>query len=861
MKKSYLFLLLIVLSFTAQSQIVTIPDVNFKAKLLSATTTNEIAKDSNGNSIVIDVNNNGEIEVAEALAVYRLFDITVSAPPFKNAVTAMNLPAFTDLTGIAAFTNLTYLNVGGNALTTLDLSNNVALVYLNCYANNLTAINLSGLIHLETLNIGHNSFTTFSTDGLPALQSLNCSNNLLTSLTVNNSTQLNSLDYSFNSLTALNVSNLVNLKYYSCIANGITSLTISNLVNLKQLICSNNNLTALDITPFSQITKLICDHNQIGALDLSNAPLLESLACSYNALTSLDFTTNPNLKGIGCAYNQISTLTMGTNPLLTEFYGASNLFTQLDFSATGIQKLSCSDNPNLIFINIKNGYVSPDAIQEPMLPFLSYYFSLQNLPALQYICHDEGEIGSVEVAHDGLQNVSHGTYCSFAPGGSYNTITGAVSFDCAGTNAAFYNQKLSITNGAQTGYTYSGANGHYTFFTGTGSVTVAPQLENTAYFSVAPTNYTTTFSTLGNTETANFCLAPNGIHPDLEITVLPITTARPGFDAKYSIVYKNKGNQIQSGSVSLAFNDAVLDYVSANPSYSSTSSNLLTWDFIGLAPFESRTIQLTLHLNSPTDSPAVTIGDILSYTVALNTTAADDTPADNTMNYNQTVVGSFDPNDKTVVEGNIIGIDKVGEYLHYIVRFQNTGTAAAENVVIKDMLDANLDWSTLEMIASSHPYRSTLTSGNKLEVFYEGINLPASASDEEGSHGYIAFKIKPKSTIAISDVMANTAQIYFDFNFPITTNTVTTTVSALGTPVFNQGRLFTVYPNPTDSVLTITVTNEAPVRSITIYNLLGQKVLVAENAATINVSALSPGTYFVTVATDTASDSLRFIKQ
>lgn len=54
------------------AQIIEFPDVYFKSRLVtsSVTNTNSIAKDSSGNSIKVDVNNDGEIEVSEALLVY-----------------------------------------------------------------------------------------------------------------------------------------------------------------------------------------------------------------------------------------------------------------------------------------------------------------------------------------------------------------------------------------------------------------------------------------------------------------------------------------------------------------------------------------------------------------------------------------------------------------------------------------------------------------------------------------------------------------------------------------------------------------------------------------------------------------------
>jgi hypothetical protein len=45
----------------ANAQIVNIPDTNFKNRLLSASSSNSIAKNENGDNITIDLNGDGEI--------------------------------------------------------------------------------------------------------------------------------------------------------------------------------------------------------------------------------------------------------------------------------------------------------------------------------------------------------------------------------------------------------------------------------------------------------------------------------------------------------------------------------------------------------------------------------------------------------------------------------------------------------------------------------------------------------------------------------------------------------------------------------------------------------------------------------
>jgi Leucine-rich repeat (LRR) protein len=91
-----------------QAQIINIPDVNFKAKLLSSnTTTSVVARDENYQPIIIDTNNNNEIEISEALQVHYLF------------VYNSNIAS---LTGIEFFTNLQTLSCQNNLLTTLNIS-------------------------------------------------------------------------------------------------------------------------------------------------------------------------------------------------------------------------------------------------------------------------------------------------------------------------------------------------------------------------------------------------------------------------------------------------------------------------------------------------------------------------------------------------------------------------------------------------------------------------------------------------------------------------------------------------------------------------------------------------------------------
>ena len=74
-------------------------------------------------------------------------------------------------------------------------------------------------------------------------------------------------------------------------------------------------------------------------------------------------------------------------------------------------------------------------------------------------------------------------------------------------------------------------------------------------------------------------------------------------------------------------------------------------------------------------------------------------------------MGAYDPNDIQVVEGPEIAFEDVDNYLHYIIRFQNTGNFYAQKVVVTNELDDKLDWTTFQLESYSHPIRVELLNG------------------------------------------------------------------------------------------------------------------------------------------------------
>ena len=363
-----------------------------------------------------------------------------------------------------------------------------------------------------------------------------------------------------------------------------------------------------------------------------------------------------------------------------------------------------------------------------------------------------------------------------------NTIKGTVFIDANSNSVkdageSSFNEGLVKTQ--KPGYSFSGMpyNGIFSLDVDTGSFTTSLQLAS-SYYTVVPTTHTSNFTTFYNVDSFGFAIQPIPNKKDLVISVTPLTPARPGFSVNYRIQYNNVGTvTIPSGTVQFVA-DPKFSILSASPAAATTSGNTLTWNYSNLKGLDSASILVTMRLAAP---PAANIGDTVRSTAVINPIAGDETPSDDTAVLKQLVVGSYDPNDKTEANAGIITPGQVsnGEYLHYLIRFQNMGTDTAFNITVRDTLESRLNWNSLQMISASHPYQLTIEDGNKLTWQFDGIELPYTGINEPASHGYIAYRIKPVSTVQLGDTIKNTAGIYFDFNLPVATNIEKTVVMVL----------------------------------------------------------------------------------
>lgn len=338
MKKLYFLLLALCLFTSANAQIINIPDANFKAKLLAASPNYYIAKNLSGSYFKIDVNNDGEIQLSEALEVSYL---------------KVDAAGILSLNGIANFTNLKHLECQNNQLTSLDLINLINLEYLRCDTNYLNNLNVSGLIHLTHLLCNNNQLINIDFSGLISITHMICSNNQFTNLNLTGLANLINLSCDYNSqLTNLSVNGLSNLEYLYCSNNvELTTLNVSGLVNLQHFYFNNNSkLTSVDITGLNNLIRLECHDNRLTSLNCNGLTNLEVIICNNNELTSINLDGLVSLSALYVNDNLLTSLNLDDLVSLDNIYCYNNQLTSLYMKNGRYQLPFLNNNPNLVFI-------------------------------------------------------------------------------------------------------------------------------------------------------------------------------------------------------------------------------------------------------------------------------------------------------------------------------------------------------------------------------------------------------------------------------------------------------------------------------------------------------------------------------
>ncbi|MBI1228310.1 MAG: T9SS type A sorting domain-containing protein [Bacteroidetes bacterium] len=225
-------------------------------------------------------------------------------------------------------------------------------------------------------------------------------------------------------------------------------------------------------------------------------------------------------------------------------------------------------------------------------------------------------------------------------------------------------------------------------------------------------------------------------------------------------------------------------------------------------------------------------------------------------------IGGCDPNGKYAYP---TGVDmehfiEPNKDIEYIIRFQNTGTDTAFNVVIRDTISQFLDLTSIRPGASSHPYNFEVYGTGILKFSFPNIQLPDSTINEPASNGFVTYRISQREDVPLSSVIENSAAIYFDFNEPVITNTVFHTVGMDFLEVVSDASEtnslppLKVFPNPASESVTFTL----PIylgenSSFQLQDQLGKLVLnqpVSGNQFRFERMGMASGIYFYSIKND-----------
>lgn len=404
------------------------------------------------------------------------------------------------------------------------------------------------------------------------------------------------------------------------------------------------------------------------------------------------------------------------------------------------------------------------------------------------------------------------------------------------------------------GYQWS-QNGHYQFTLPPGTYTVyeAPPVN---YTLACPATSPTLTLTAGQSSLNNDFFNQPDTARDLAINCIPYTPPVHGFTQHSRLIIRNLGNIMLGPDV--VYKHALdINFHSASPAPDSydPATGTLRWGRPSLV--STATDEIDLYFDIPAPLP---IGHILNNS---DTVYPIDNDIDTFNNYEDVqglVVGSYDPNYVDVLPkgaGTPGYITTTSDTtLRYVVHFQNTGTYPATYVTLKLPIDNNLDLSTFQWIGASHKVTSiSADAARLLTIRFDNINLVDSSVSQLGSQGFAAFTLRQKRGLNPGNVINEQANIYFDFNAPVPTNTTLNTIyDPNGIREITAGTVG-LYPNPTQGNATLDLSGITEDRvQVRAYDMMGRIALEmpatelqGRKQITIPTSGLSAGVYSIEV--------------
>ncbi len=603
-----------------------------------------------------------------------------------------------------------------------------ALEYIDCSGNRLTTLP-SLPQNLLDLSCSGNKLTSLPAIP-PRVKAINCADNELL--------QLPSMPDSLIYLIANN--------------NKLASTPSLSNTSIAGLYISGNELVSITNLP-TTLNSLACYNNRLASLPALPASL-DTMDCKFNELTSLPPLLHTTMVGLECSHNRLSALPDLPATLLYVNCGFNNSLYCLPKLPVG----SCVLQFAIDTTRIKCVPNRPESVA--LAPQEQYEHLL--LLAGYLWCDPPGSYPSLDIPI--CSPLNNATNCQ-----SYPVVSGKVFFDANNNGIKESTEQykpLTKVQLSDVNYTFTNNDGYFEIAAdSTGPQTLTP-VSPAYFYNFNPVSSSYNFSNYDTIVYRDYALYTNRFFDSVAIKILALNwAARPGFPISYYIVVENAATNNISPSVAISYEGSKLTYDSSSISGISNNGSMLTMNAGTLLPGQQKSFAAYF-----TVKPTVALGaEVLTRaTTSTNTVSATDSSL-------FIIRGAFDPNDKQATPQLSPSQVANGKYIDYTVRFQNTGTDTAFNIVISDTLTDDLQANTLQMIASSHNCKATVKDG---VVFFEFTNilLPDSNVNEPKSHGFVSFRIKPQTTVAVNTIIPNKAAIYFDYNEPIITNTAGTLI-------------------------------------------------------------------------------------
>lgn len=327
---------------------------------------------------------------------------------------------------------------------------------------------------------------------------------------------------------------------------------------------------------------------------------------------------------------------------------------------------------------------------------------------------------------------------------------------------------------------------------------------------------------------------------------------RPGFDGSLWINASNEGCVITDGTLTLIV-DTLLDSISVVPAPTSISGDTLTWNYAAINS-DSNSINILLNYYVPVYAQ---IGDSVSLELKFLTNDLDIDTANNIETHKIPIVNGYDPNyisaypyglcDELYVDSN--------QTMTYTIHFQNTGNSEAIHIKVLNELGGPLNLNSLRLLGSSSPVWIELIDDTKLMFHFDNIHLIDSFHNEPNSHGFVTYSMQSLNNSF--GLIENNAHIYFDYNPPVVTNTITNTLYngqvspelcslTLNEYAISDNKIL-VYPNPFYTEINLGWEN-MEFRSYVITDLNGTEILRGDfdsSKKTLDLSQLKSGMFLL----------------